>query len=482
VRLTPGGGNYVRVQNGKIVEYDFADTLQMPQMRSDGSTDDNNVFNGQISISDALDPDSPFSQWVDDLLNPESDPYKQAVIDALKILLAILLAALAPLGIDNFTVLILGFAPGSVQCAYEFTVDPAQMANAGNPTADDLGNAVFQVIEDHNNGVNPIVDADGNALPVFDNSATTVDGGDGTTIESECPSCWTVVDGACVPDPDNLVLTCNADGMELQVDHCVMGSTDLASLQLNGGCDADSGNIVDANGDFTANTNLDGCSTVMSFNSENVTFTNYLEGTFGGDGIINTGDRYRVDFECQYRTTYNDITKSTEVTASLNSGPTNGVGDLGFELDTYTDGNFNQLETSNTVRVGSTLFFGVSITAPISGLEFTVTDCTVYSNNDHSDPDLLEYGILTGSCPNSRVNFVAYDKTDSDITKFSYTVFEFKDSDATTLHLSCNIVVCDATDNSSTCKYEPNCNRRKRRAALEAGTSYHRVSKTLIAA
>jgi len=479
IRLTPGGGNYVRVQNGKIVEYNFADSLEQPQMRSDGSTQDDNVFNGQISISDALDPDSPFSQWVDDLLNPESDPYKQAVIDALKILLAILLAALAPLGIDNFTVLILGFAPGSIQASYQFTVDPDQYAAAGSPSADSLGQSVYDTIE-----AGGLVDADGNSLDsqyTFDNSATTVDGGDGTVITSDCPACWRIDNGQCVPDPANLVLTCNADGMELQVDHCVMGNTDLASLSLSGGCDSDSGNIADANGDFTATTSLDGCSTSMEFDDDSVTFSNYLEGTFSSDGIISTADRYRVEFDCKYSTTYDDITKSTDVTASINSGPTDGVGELSFSLDTYTDASFAALETSDTVRVGSTLFFGVGISSPIVGLEFTVTDCTVYSNEDHSDPDLLEYGILTGSCPNDRVNFVAYDKTDSDTTKFSYTVFEFKNSDATTLHLSCNIVVCDAGDQSSTCKYEPNCARKKRRA-LEAGQKYYRVSKNLIAA
>merc|ERR1719487_2179751 len=107
------GNNLVRVENGEIVEFSYAESLSHSKDRNlgDGSTDNDNIFNGQISIIDALNPNSPFSQWIDDLLNPESDPYKQAVVDALKILLAILLAALAPLGINSFTVLILGFSP-----------------------------------------------------------------------------------------------------------------------------------------------------------------------------------------------------------------------------------------------------------------------------------------------------------------------------------------------------------------------------------
>lgn len=492
IRLTPGGGNYVRVQNGKIVEYDFANSLEMPQMRSDdgaGSTDDNNVFNGQISISDALDPDSPFSQWVDDLLNPESDPYKQAVIDALKILLAILLAALAPLGINNFTVLILGFAPGSVQINYQFTVDPDEHANAGSPNSDDLGQAVYDAIDNSNDGAD-LLDADGNPLGItLDNTATTVNGGDGTEIVSECPSCWRIENGACVPDPQYVDLTCNSDGMIMDISACVMGETELASLSLSGGCDSVSGEITESGAGtndhkYHTNTALDGCSTVMNFDDDKVKFTNVLSGSFGGipGEIISTADRFSVEFVCEYSTTYDDISKSTEVTASVNSGPTDGIGELSFTLDTYTDASFQTLETSQTVRVGSTLFFGVSISNPISGLEFTVTDCTVYSNEDHTADDLLEYGILVGSCPNNRVNFVKYLATHHTLTRFGYTVFEFKNSDATTLHLSCNIVVCDDEDASSTCKHEPSCDGRRKRRSLEAGVNYYRVSKNFIAA
>jgi hypothetical protein len=297
--LSVGGGNFVRVENGKIVEHNFADSLHVPMMRTnaagDGSTTDDNVFNGQISISDALDPDSPFSQWVDDLLNPESDPYKQAVINALKILLAILLAALAPLGIDNFTVLILGFAPGSVQVEYEFSIPTAQYVQAGSPDASQLGDAVYNAIDNSNDGAD-LVDADGNNLGItLDNTATTVSGDDGLVIPSTCPVCWRVVEGDCVPDPQYMELTCGNGQMSLAVNHCVMGSTDLGSLRLDGaGCDSSSGHIVQSGGQYVATVALDSCSTSMLFNSNNVTFSNALTGTFQDDGgIINTQDQYR---------------------------------------------------------------------------------------------------------------------------------------------------------------------------------------------
>jgi hypothetical protein len=481
VELAPGGGNYVRVEKGRVVEYNHASSLRQSMMRSagEGSTQDDNVFNGQISISDALNPDSPFSTWVDDLLNPESDPYKQAVINALKILLAILIAALAPLGITDFSVLILGFAPGSVQVNYELAVDSADYSANNSPPAEDIATSIVETID--NSGGEITDPVTGESLATLDSTETVLDGGDGTSLSSSCPACWTVSQGQCVPDPDHLVLSCNWDGMSLQVDHCVMGNTDLASLQLNGGCDADSGAIVDENGDFIATTALDGCSSSMSFDASAVTFSNRLEGTFQGDGIISSNDRYSVDFECSYATTYDDISASTDVSASINSGPTDGIGQLSFVLNTYTDNTFATPDIDNTVVVGTTLYFGVEISQEISGLEFTVTDCTVYSAADASDPATLEYGILTGSCPNNRVLFKSIVATDTALTQFSYTVFEFKDSEASTLHLSCNIVVCDAADADSTCNATPSCGSRRKRRSLDEGVTYYRVSRDFVA-
>merc|ERR1712226_108016 len=149
--LKAGGGNYVRVENGQVVEYDFAKSLNSPQMRNgDGSTGGDNVFNGNISIIDALNPNSPFSQWIDDLLNPNSDPYIQAVVNALKILLAIMLSALAPLGINNFSILILGFAPGSVTVEYELAIDNNEWDAAGQPSDNTILSNIVNEID--NNG------------------------------------------------------------------------------------------------------------------------------------------------------------------------------------------------------------------------------------------------------------------------------------------------------------------------------------------
>merc|ERR1711912_187594 len=112
-----------------------------------------NVFNGSISIIDALNPNSPFSQWIDDLLNPNSDPYVQAVVNALKILLAIMLSALAPLGINNFSILILGFAPGSVTVNYELAIDQTEFLNAGEPNDSTLLANIQQEITANSNQI-----------------------------------------------------------------------------------------------------------------------------------------------------------------------------------------------------------------------------------------------------------------------------------------------------------------------------------------
>jgi hypothetical protein len=55
IELQKGGGNYVRVENGKVVEYASATSLESPQMRNengavngDGSTGDDNIFKARL--------------------------------------------------------------------------------------------------------------------------------------------------------------------------------------------------------------------------------------------------------------------------------------------------------------------------------------------------------------------------------------------------------------------------------------------------
>jgi hypothetical protein len=209
-----------------------------------------------------------------------------------------------------------------------------------------------------------------------------------------------------------------------------------------------------------------------------VTFANYLT-NFNSNDIINTDARYKVDFNCKYNTKY-DVSDTTDVEANLITGPTDGQGELSFTLDTYNDATFTSMDTSGIVRVGTTLYFGISISQPINQVEFSVTDCTIYSDADYTNAATLSYEIMTGQCPNHHVNFVTHTGTSGTTTTYSYTVFEFKNSQSTTLHLSCNVVVCDAGATTTTCNSAPSCGARRKRRSLEEGVTYYRVNADLV--
>lgn len=461
--------NYIRVENGKVVGHGFATDLHhMPSMRAvgDGSTqDDDNVFNGVISITDALNKDSPLSQWVDDLLNPESDPYKQAVLDAMKILLVILLSALGALGINTFTILILGFSQGSVDIAYQVSL-PVNNSENANSTV--IADSVSNVIETSD-------DADLVGF-TFNNTKTEVSGGDGTEITAvDCGECWSRINGQCAPNADKISLVCNANGMELTLDQCVMSNSDFASLHLDdGSCDS-STNIAQSGSDFVVTTSLDACSTEMAFGDDTVSFRNHLRGAFGS-GALSSYDEYSIEFMCDYATKYDDISADTEVQPSVQSGPTDGTGSLSFSIVTFTDDSFNTVDDSGSVRVGTTLNFGIQISQEIAGVEFSVTSCEV-KNSDQS----LDYAIMMSDrCPNAFVNFILNQNSASSIVTASYTVFEFKNDAASQLHLSCNIVVCDASDGDSSCAAAPDCNGRRKRRSLNTGLTYFRVARDLV--
>jgi len=479
VDLTPGGGNFVRVENGKVVEFNYADSLSNSKDRNlgDGSTSDDNIFNGQISIIDALNPNSPFSVWIDDLLNPDSDPYMQAVVNALKILLAIMLAALAPLGINNFTILILGFAPGSVQIAYELAIPNDVYVAAGMPHADVMGETVYDFIESTGNYV---VDAEtGEQLALLDNTVTAIEGANGEVIPSLCPACWTVISGDCVPDPSFINIRCDRQGeMVFEADECVFGDMDVSKLSLLGGCDSTNGYIEKtAAGQIIATAPLTSCSSSMEFSADNVTFGN----TLLGEEISIYSDRYQVHFDCVFPLSSNTDTESSEVHSYTVSGPIDGVGMFDFDIDFFDDNTFTAAH-SGAIKVGSTLYFGVELATPIPGVEFTVTDCNVYSDADFSAASTLEYGIYTNQCTNSRVNFIEHTRSDTSMATFSYTVFEFRTAASMTLHLSCSVRVCDASLSSGTvCKDDATCTRRGRgkRSAPEEGVMYYQVSKSV---
>ena len=190
-------------------------------------------------------------------------------------------------------------------------------------------------------------------------------------------------------------------------------------------------------------------------------FKNHLIGGTDINSVISTVDRYTIEFACDYLTTYNDVSSTSEVTASINGGGTGGTGSLSFEINTYTDDTYTTVDTSGTIQVGTTLYFGVAMTSPINNLIFTVTDCLVKSG---TGVDSLEYAIMTDRCPNTRVDFLIAENSDASLNRFSYRVFNFKNAEDDNLNLTCNVVVCSAVDGSSTCQSTPVCTRRRKRS------------------
>jgi hypothetical protein len=339
-----------------------------------------------------------------------------------------------------------------------------------------MGQALYDYIADNNNyAVDPNT---GEQLAILDNTVTSLDGNFGEVIPTECPPCWLIQQGDCVPDPAYINIRCNPGEMVFEADECVYGDMDVSKLSLLGGCDSSNGYITKStSGQIVATAPLNSCSSSLEFSADNVTFGNSLL----GENIAFWSDRYQVHFDCVYPLNSNTDTESTSVHSYTVSGPTDGQGVFDFDIDFFSDNSFTTAH-SGAVRVGSTLYFGVKLANPISGVEFTVTDCNVYSDADFSAASTLEYGIYTNQCGNSRVNFLEHTRTDAALTTFSYTVFEFRTSSATTLHLSCSVRICDASLSSGTvCKDSPTCSRRGRgkRSAPETGVVYYQVSKSL---
>jgi len=86
--------------------------------------------------------------------------------------------------------------------------------------------------------------------------------------------------------------------------------------------------------------------------------------------------------------------------------------------------------------VGETLFFSIEAAAGISGLIFTVLDCTV------SDPSLgAEYDILGGQCPDKFVGTTRNTLSHAFMLQFSYTAFQFQGTTGpeTQEKLSCSV-------------------------------------------
>ena len=247
--------NSVSVKNGKISGFEYLKTLKGKNNRIEetGSSSEDAIFNGQISIIQSFLFQSPFANGVfnDQLLDESSLFYVKALIEAISILTALLTPVLKSMGIDNFSILILGFSPGSIRINFELQIPSEDMSLSGNP-----GNiAILENLQAHITENNDFAVSLGSGanLALLDSSITSITGGDGDILTSNCPTCWKVSGGLCVPDENYIQINCSqANKIILKADNCVFENLDLSEMSLNGGCNADSGNIYENSGEIRA--------------------------------------------------------------------------------------------------------------------------------------------------------------------------------------------------------------------------------------
>jgi hypothetical protein len=150
------------------------------------------------------------------------------------------------------------------------------------------------------------------------------------------------------------------------------------------------------------------------------------------------------------------------------SGSVSAASSLQYDLTIYKDDSYTTAYDSNSHQafvVGKALYFQVDAATSISGLEFSLLSCKVTSGNDAN----LEYGIITDMCPDGAVNAQINGNThDQDKIQAQYDVFEFiadaEQSDTNTIHINCEVVLCDANSVSdTTCTTGCQNSSRKRR-------------------
>lgn len=154
------------------------------------------------------------------------------------------------------------------------------------------------------------------------------------------------------------------------------------------------------------------------------------------------------------------------------NGEISSTGALQYDLTIFTDDSYSTAYDSSSHQafvVGKPLYFQVDAATPIAGLEFSLLTCKVKSGNDAA----LEYDIITDMCPESNVETQINGAThDVNTIQAQYKVFEFiadaEQADTNTIHINCEVVLCDANSaTTTTCQAGCQSSKRKRRDILE---------------
>lgn len=154
------------------------------------------------------------------------------------------------------------------------------------------------------------------------------------------------------------------------------------------------------------------------------------------------------------------------------SGSISASSALQYDLTIYTDSSYTtpyDSSSDSAFTVGKPLYFQVDAATSINGLEFSLLNCKVTSGNDAN----LEYGIITNMCPDSAVEAqINGDTHNQDKIQAQYNVFEFiadaENSNTNTIHINCEVVLCDANSQTSTTCQDGCQTARKRRSIFHS--------------
>lgn len=288
--------------------------------------------------------------------------FLRAILESITILSSLLTPALQNLGINSYTILILRFSEGSVKIDFELSISASEYFSASAPSSNDITIILKNVIE---NNQFFALNQNGNKMAELAPNSTFITGLDETDniIVSECPTCWKISEGLCVPDEIHVEVVCNVKNeIRLVADKCVFENLDISELSLNGDCDATNGYVFETEDKIVAYSSLDGCSSTKIFSGNSIVFGNSLIGEAGQGNRGVWNDQYKIDFSCEYGADVG-VSNSFQVESavSFGFGNTGGIGNVenvgqfGFGIQLFTDDSFSE-NFDGPVKVGSTLY------------------------------------------------------------------------------------------------------------------------------
>jgi len=301
-------------------------------------------------------------------------------------------------------------------------------------------------------------------------SAVFAEGSGDPEVTTCMNSAWEVdQNGVCQPKAEFFSLSCNSDGMTVEMDQAVVPLA--ADISLLGGC---IGSFDSDSNMWTLSTQLDACSTSMSTNQDgSLSFANTLRAnSFSGNDIIFTSNSVLVSFECSYDNNYAGI-EAQDVNV-VGSNYTTDAGDadsnqglFSFELNQYTDHSFdNASGFGDVTQLGENFYFLLSMSNPVANLVYSIVECTV------SDDNLgKSYPIISNQCEDSFLSVDTNAQTSGNLQTgitFNWLAFQFVESadnnEAVAMRLTCSVIVCDANDANSECARGCDPGRRRREA------------------